>query len=71
MLAHGHAKAGGQAPELAGYLGSGERMADALTRYSLAYADQVERDYEVFAKACRKGALAARTDADMEADFRI
>ncbi|QII86435.1 DUF2252 domain-containing protein [Bordetella hinzii] len=71
VLAHGHAKAGGQAPELAGYLGSGERMADALTRYSLAYADQVERDYEVFAKACRKGALVARTDADMEADFRI
>ncbi len=46
-------------------------MADALTRYSLDYADQVERDYEAFAQACRKGALEARTDADMEADFRI
>lgn len=42
-----------------------------MVAYSNAYADQVERDYEVFVKACRSGRLEARTDTDMTADFRV
>ena len=69
-LARAHAKAGGVSPELAGYLGDGDQMANALVKYSRAYADQVEKDYEKFRKECRSGRLEARTDADMAADFK-
>jgi hypothetical protein len=31
----------------------------------------VERDYDVFLKACRSGELVARSDEDMAADFRV
>jgi hypothetical protein len=68
-LARAHAKASGRALEIAGYLGSGQRMADALVRYGRAYADQVEKDFDVFRAACRDGRLEARSDADMAADF--
>jgi len=40
-----------------------------LVRYGRSYADQVEKDYEVFRAACRNGKLEARSDADMSADF--
>jgi hypothetical protein len=55
--------------DISGYLGNGDRMADVLVRYGRAYADQVEKDYEVFRAACRDGRLEARSDADMSADF--
>lgn len=71
VLARAHAKAGGLAPEISGYLGTSDRMAESMVAYSNAYADQVERDYEVFVKACRSGRLEARTDTDMTADFRV
>jgi hypothetical protein len=69
VLARAHAKASGRSTELAGYLGNGDQMAEALVKYSRAYADQVERDYGKFRNACRTGRLDARTDADMLADF--
>ena len=69
VLARAHAKAGGQATEVAAYLGNGDQMVEALVKYSRAYADQVEQDYEKFRYACRNGQLEARTDADMAADF--
>lgn len=68
-LARAHAKSGGRALDISGYLGNGDRMADVLVRYGRAYADQVEKDYEVFRAACRDGRLEARSDADMSADF--
>jgi uncharacterized protein (DUF2252 family) len=70
-LARAHAKASGKAAEISAYLGRSDRMATALTEYASAYADQVERDYERFAAACRGGKLEARTDEDMAADFRV
>ena len=70
-LARAHAKSGGCAPEISGYLGNGDRMAEVLVRYGRSYADQVERDYEVFRAACRSGKLEARSDADMAADFAL
>ncbi|KWR89761.1 DUF2252 domain-containing protein [Cupriavidus sp. IDO] len=71
VLARGHAKAGGLAAEITGYLGRSDRMAETMVAYSNAYADQVEKDYERFVAACRSGRLEARTDADMAADFRV
>lgn len=70
-LARAHAKASGKAVEIAAYLGSGERFADALVDYAFAYAEQNEKDYDVFMRACRSGKLEARSDEDMAADFRI
>ncbi|HBO81727.1 MAG TPA: DUF2252 domain-containing protein, partial [Cupriavidus sp.] len=71
VLARAHAKASGHAAEISGYLGASDRMAESLIAYSNAYADQVERDYDLFVKACRSGRLEARTDVDMAADFRV
>ena len=33
---------------IAGYLGSGDQFDEAIGDYAIAYADQVERDYESF-----------------------
>ncbi|CAG9274371.1 conserved hypothetical protein [Paraburkholderia unamae] len=70
-LARAHAKAGGKAVEISAYLGNGERFAEALVDYAFAYAEQNEKDYETFIRACRTGKLEARTDEDMAADFRV
>ncbi|WP_277184628.1 DUF2252 domain-containing protein [Caballeronia sp. BR00000012568055] len=70
-LARAHAKAGGCAPEISGYIGSGDRMSETLVRYGRAYAEQVEKDYALFRAACRDGRLEARSDADMAADFAL
>jgi len=59
----------GVTPLISGYLGNSDRMAEVLVRYGRSYADQVEKDYEVFRAACRNGKLEARSDADMSADF--
>jgi uncharacterized protein (DUF2252 family) len=55
-LARAHAK-GGDAATIAGYLGTGENFDDALVRYALAYADQVDRDFEAFTTAIHSGRL--------------
>lgn len=70
-LARAHAKASGKAIEIAAYLGSGNRMADALTDYAFACAEQNQKDYDAFIRACRSGELEARGDEDMAADFRV
>lgn len=70
-LARAHAKAGGKAIEMSSYIGSGERLADALVEYAFAYAKQNEADYAQFIKACRTGRLEARGDEEMAQDFRI
>lgn len=61
-LARAHAKAG-QAPPIAGYLGSSTAFDDAIEKYALAYADQVERDYETFRAAVRSGRIHTETGA--------
>lgn len=71
VLARAHAKAGGLAAEISGYLGTSDRMAESMISYANAYADQVERDYDTFVSACRAGRVEARTDADMAADFNV
>jgi uncharacterized protein (DUF2252 family) len=71
ILARAHAKASGKAIEISAYLGQGTQFAEALVVYSKDYADQVERDFDVFSQACRSGRLLARTDEDMAADFQV
>lgn len=71
ILARAHARAGGMAPQISGYLGSGSQFAEAMVDYANNYADQVELDFDTFRVACRTGRLTARTEADYAADFSV
>ena len=71
VLARAHARAGGMAPEIAGYIGGSEAFAEALVKYGRSYAQRVEQDYELFRKACRSGRLQAQSEADFSADSSI
>jgi uncharacterized protein (DUF2252 family) len=55
-LARAHARSGDRIA-IASYLGNGGEFEKALVRFAETYADQNERDYEVFARACKKGRL--------------
>ncbi|QGZ63920.1 DUF2252 domain-containing protein [Paraburkholderia acidisoli] len=70
-MARAHAKSGNASIEIGAYIGKSDQFAEALVSYAFAYADQVERDYEAFVKAARKGEIVARGDEDMAADFRV
>ncbi|HSP56635.1 MAG TPA: DUF2252 family protein [Dehalococcoidia bacterium] len=45
---------------MAAYLGSSDVFDQAVTDFSLRYADQNEQDFEAFIKAIRSGRLDAR-----------
>jgi uncharacterized protein (DUF2252 family) len=47
LLARGHARAGDPIA-LAGYIGTSDRFADAITTFAVDYADQTELDYKAF-----------------------
>ena len=55
-LARAHAKAG-DATRLSGYLGSSDRMDQAIADFAERYADQCERDFAAFKRAIRAGTL--------------
>ena len=57
-LARAHARTGEPAT-ISGYLGKSDKFDRAIADFSIAYADQAERDYESFMKAIRKGRLEA------------
>ena len=59
-LARAHARSGDRIA-IASYLGTNTAFDKALVRFSEAYADQNERDYEAFAAACKNGRLQAET----------
>ncbi len=61
-LARAHAKAG-RTPEIAGYLGAGGTFDEAIGQYATGYADQIERDYEIFRDATRTGRLKTETSS--------
>jgi uncharacterized protein (DUF2252 family) len=69
VLARAHARAGGNAPQINAYLGTGDAFANALTSDASAYADQVHRDFDVFRAACREGRLTAQTESDFSGDL--
>ena len=60
ILAKAHARTG-DAAMLAGYLGDGDKLDQALAAFAQAYADQVERDHQRFLAAIREGILTALT----------
>lgn len=58
-LARAHARSGDPVA-IAAYLGKGARFTAAILDFSERYADQNERDYEVFVEAVKAGRLTAR-----------
>lgn len=55
-LARAHARSG-EAGRISGYVGNTPNFDRAVSRYALAYADQVERDYQAFRIATASGRL--------------
>jgi len=55
-LAHAHARSGEPA-KISGYLGKSDKFDKAIAEFSIAYADQSERDHEVLLQAARAGTL--------------
>jgi uncharacterized protein (DUF2252 family) len=61
-LARAHVRSG-DAAVLAGYMGKGSAFEDALADFSVAYADQNERDYAALVGAIRSGRIEAQIEA--------
>jgi hypothetical protein len=61
LLAKGHARTSG-ASVIAGYVGHGSTMDDALCRFARAYADQTEADHAALLAAVDRGVLPADPD---------
>ena len=59
-LARAHARSGEPA-KISGYLGKRDRFDQAVADFSMAYADQSERDHESLMKAGRAGQLSSWT----------
>jgi hypothetical protein len=55
-LARSHARSG-DAAVISGYLGESDTFDKAIADFSVAYADQTERDHAALKKAARKGRL--------------
>jgi uncharacterized protein (DUF2252 family) len=69
-LARAHAKSA-DAATIAGYLGGSTAFDEALRDYAWAYADQIEKDYEVFQQAVRAGRFPIETlPAELEQAIR-
>ena len=63
VLARAHARSS-QPAKISGYLGKSDVFDQAIATFSIAYADQTERDYTVFKKAVSSG----KVEVDMEED---
>lgn len=59
-LARAHARSGDRIA-IASYLGAGESFDEAIADFSVAYADQNERDYQALVDAVDSGRLEAQT----------
>jgi uncharacterized protein (DUF2252 family) len=62
-LARAHARSGEPA-KISGYLGKSDVFDQAVADFSIAYADQSERDHEVLIKAVRDGRLEVFIEED-------
>ncbi len=69
-LARAHAKSG-EVEMIAGYLGTKEKFDDAMVQYAIAYADQVERDFEVFKAAINSGRLQTKIGSPKTLEFDL
>jgi uncharacterized protein (DUF2252 family) len=63
VLAKAHCKTN-QGGVICGYIGKGDRFAEAITEYAELYADQTEKDFEEFKKATRSGELPISKELD-------
>ncbi|MBD5603609.1 MAG: DUF2252 family protein, partial [Candidatus Eremiobacteraeota bacterium] len=61
-LARAHARAGGKAREVSGYLGQSAAFDLAIARFAETYADQNERDYEALVAARAAGRIVANAN---------
>lgn len=57
----GHTRTGDDAV-LTGYMGTSSAFEDALADFSVAYADQNERDYDALVAAVRSGKIEAHVE---------
>jgi uncharacterized protein (DUF2252 family) len=55
-LAHAHARSG-EPTKISGYLGKSDKFDEAIADFSVAYADQSQRDHEALVQAVRAGKL--------------
>jgi uncharacterized protein (DUF2252 family) len=60
-LANAHARSG-DAAVLAGYCGKSEALDDAFVKFSIAYSQQNEIDYEAFLQAIKLGQVSCATE---------
>jgi uncharacterized protein (DUF2252 family) len=60
-VASAHARSGDSAM-IAGYLGKGDTFDRAVANFSIAYADQAERDHAAFMDAIRKGRIEVEAE---------
>lgn len=60
-LARAHAKSG-DARTIAGYLGKSDQFDEAIAKFSVAYADQAERDHAALEEAVRRGTIEVYRD---------
>jgi hypothetical protein len=64
-LARAHARSGEPA-KITGYLGKGDKFDKAVAAFSIAYADQSERDHATLMKAVRAGRLKMLIERDRD-----
>ena len=63
-LARAHARSGEPA-KISGYLGKSDAFDKAVADFSIAYADQSERDHEILMQAVRAGKLEVFIEQDV------
>jgi uncharacterized protein (DUF2252 family) len=56
LLARGHARSG-DAATITGYIGTPNRVVEALTKFALDYATQTQHDFEQFHRAIKAGTI--------------
>ena len=62
-LALAHAKSG-DAAMISGYIGKGEAMEAAIGAFSLAYAEQTRRDYDLLVRKAKAGKIPVASDRE-------
>jgi uncharacterized protein (DUF2252 family) len=56
LLGRGHARAG-DALAIAGYIGSADKVSNALTNYGVKYAELTQADFDLFTKSIKSGRI--------------
>lgn len=61
-LARAHARTG-DAAQIAGYLGNSDAFDEAMMKFAFGYAEQTQKDHELFVKAIRSGRIKVSAKA--------